>query len=190
MQCQVKGNTVLIDDTDIGIFNKYKWHINDSGYVVWRGIVDGKKKTIRLHRLIAQPANGLVVDHINRNKLDNRRSNLRCVTQVVNARNTERVENAKGYYYSNSKCRIHNRWVVDYKGIDNTFATEEEAKLAVEQIKNGTFVKKKDIICKVCQKCGDEKQWYGNVWTCRHCLLERCKKYYQRKKLRRQYGKT
>lgn len=189
MEHIVKGRTVLIDDEDEKIFQSYNWHISDSGYCVWRGIKDGRKQTIRLHRLIAKPRNGLVVDHINRNKLDNRRKNLRCVTAAVNLKNTERVENAKGYYYSNSKCRINNKWVVDYAGVDNTFATEEEAKRAVEEIKKGTFVKEKVKKHNICARCGASKGIYGGIWTCRACALRRSKEYYQRKR-RNNYVKT
>ena len=185
----VQDKEVLIDDEDEPIFREYKWHINDSGYVVWRGKKDGKKQTIRLHRLIAKPAKGLVVDHINRNKLDNRRINLRCVTQAVNCGNRKEVENAKGYYYSNSKISNVGKWVVDFRGICNTFNTEQEAQKAVQQIKDGNFIKKKDIVHKYCQKCGDEKEFYGSAWVCRRCSLLKMKEYYQRKK-RRKYGKT
>lgn len=184
----IQGKTVLIDDEDEDIFNQYKWHISDTGYVVWRGNKDGRKQTVRLHRLIAQPEKGLVVDHINRNKLDNRRSNLRCVTPAINCRNRDEVENAKGYYLSRSKISNVGKWVVDFRGICNTFKTEEEAKDAVEQIKEGRFVKRKIITHTYCQKCGDKKEYYGSVWVCRRCALKRMKEYYQRK--RRKNGKA
>lgn len=190
MEHYIQGKKVLIDKEDENIFQQYKWHINDSGYVVWRGKKDGKKQTVRLHRLIAKPQNDLIVDHINRNKLDNRRSNLRCVSQAVNANNSDRVENAKGYYHSNSKCRRGRRWVVDYHGVDNTFETEEEAKKAVESIKSGTFIKYKDVVHKYCQKCGEKKEFYGSAWVCRKCALKRMKEYYQRKKGKSKNGKT
>lgn len=182
MEFLVQGQKVLIDPEDEAIFHSYKWHINDSGYAVWRGEINGEKKTIRLHRLITRAPTGLIVDHINRNKLNNRKRNLRCTTQSVNMQNTDRVENAKGYYYSNSECRKNNKWVVDFRGINNTFATEEEAKQAVEDIKNGTFVKHKDLIHEKCLKCGDYKQFYGGAWVCRACSLRRMKEYYKRKK--------
>lgn len=182
MECIVQNKIVLIDKEDLEIFNKYKWHISDSGYVVWRGTKDGKKQTIRLHRLIMNPPKELVVDHINRNRLDNRKSNLRCVTQKINAINSNRVENAKGYYLSKSKVSNIGKWVVDYKGIRNTFNTEEEARKAVEGIKKGVFVKRKNIIHAYCQNCGSKKEWYGSAWVCRKCSLKRMKQYYLRKK--------
>lgn len=182
MERIVQGKKVLIDDEDEEIFNQYKWHISDTGYAVWRGKENGKKRTIRLHRLIAKPKEGLVVDHINRDKLDNRRSNLRCVTPAINCRNRDEVENAKGYYLSGSRVSNVGKWVVDLMGICNTFETEEEAKEAVRQIKAGCYVKKKDTIHTYCQKCGSKKEFYGSVWTCRKCALNRMKEYYKRKK--------
>lgn len=180
----VKGREVIIDDEDEPIFQQYNWHISDSGYVVWRGIKDGRKQTIRLHRLIARPPEGLIVDHINRNKLDNRRSNLRCTTPAVNCMNQDKVENAKGYYLSKSKISNVGKWVVDFHGVCNTFLTEDEARAAVEQIKNGTFVKAKDLLHEKCRKCGSLKQFYGGAWLCRKCALQRMKEYYKRKKER------
>lgn len=181
MKIVVQGKEILFDKADLPIVQKYKWYINDGGYAVWRGEINGEKKTIRLHRLIAHPTDGLVVDHINRNKLDNRRANLRCVTQKINARNTDRCEQAKGYYRRKNNPRGYKReWVVDYKGVSNTFASEEDAKKAVERIKNGSFVKEKVIRHNICSTCGGEKQIYGGAWTCRECARKRCKRYYER----------
>ena len=188
MQCIryiIKGREVLISPEDKELFESRRWHISDSGYAIWRGSINGKKTTLRLHRLIMNPAEGKVVDHINRNRLDNRRENLRCVSQAENTKNSERCENAKGYYKSKIDGSNHGRWVVDYRGINNTFKTEKEARDAVEQIKNGTFIKRKEIVHRYCQRCGEAKQWYGSVWTCRSCTLQRQKEYYKRKNNKR-----
>lgn len=76
---------ILYDPEDEGIFLSRKWHISDSGYAIWRGLVDGKKQTIRLHRLINNTPEGMITDHINHNRLDNRRANLRTVDFKENA---------------------------------------------------------------------------------------------------------
>lgn len=136
MICKVKNKTVLIDDEDIDIFDKYNWHISDSGYIIWRGLINGKKRTIRLHRLIMHADDDQIVDHINRNKLDNRKSNLRFVTCSENLRNTLRYENAKCYYYDNTK----RRWTIDAErfGIKGLCMDSEEAcKEYIKALKNG-----------------------------------------------------
>lgn len=141
MICKVKNMSVLIDDDDIEIFNKYKWHINDSGYVVWRGIINGKKKTVRLHRLIMHADDDQIVDHINRDKLDNRKSNLRFVTCAENLKNTVQYENARCYYYDNTK----RRWTIDAKrfGVRSLYMDSEDAcKRYIEKLKKGEVPKR------------------------------------------------
>ena len=67
--------------------------ISNTGYMRISICVNGKKKKCHSHRFIFEcfrgeiPA-GLVVDHINRNKLDNRLENLRVVTQRENILNS------------------------------------------------------------------------------------------------------
>ena len=137
MKVEIKNKTVLIDDDKLNIFNSRVWHISDTGYVVWRGKdVDGKKKTLRLHRLIIEAKPGEIVDHINRNKLDNRLSNLRICSQKENVHNSDKYETAKGYYYDNNK----KRWAVDFHryGIRSLYVdSEKDAKSYVEDLKRG-----------------------------------------------------
>ena len=90
--------------------------------------------SIGLHRLIMKPPKDMVVDHINRNPLDNRRINLRVCTMEENNRNLSlRKNNSSGTMgvYKQSH-RPDRPWVGQkyYKGAwlpIKTFATEEEA---------------------------------------------------------------
>ena len=84
---------ILIDAQDFHFIEKgcYIHHIGQQYYVR----VNPKK--VHLHRLILQSKKGLVVDHINRNGLDNRRSNLRVVTIQENLRNQIRPNNKTGF---------------------------------------------------------------------------------------------
>jgi general stress protein YciG len=50
MQLLIKDKIVLIDREDYEKIEHIVWHINDSGYVVWRGVMNGRKQTIRMHR--------------------------------------------------------------------------------------------------------------------------------------------
>lgn len=116
---------VLIDKKDMPVFSAFNWYISDTGYVVWRGYLKGKKKTIRLHRLIVKATDSQIVDHINRNKLDNRAKNLRIVDYATNIKNSERYDNRKGYYYDNNKSR----WTIDSQefGIRSLYMDTEQA---------------------------------------------------------------
>ena len=71
--------------------------INKNGYMQIKMNFHGKQKTLQVHRLICQafyenPENKKEVDHINRNRSDNRVENLRWVTSSENASNTIRVD--------------------------------------------------------------------------------------------------
>lgn len=70
----------------------------------------GKRKQVWLHRLITNCPSNMVVDHINGDTLDNRKCNLRIVTQAENATNLSSYSNNKsGYtniYIENNKYRI------------------------------------------------------------------------------------
>ena len=136
MEVIVKGKTVLIDKESLPLFNSRKWHINDNGYVVWRGLENGTKKTIRLHREVIKAKDSEIVDHINRNKLDNRLCNLRITSYRENACNSDRYDNAKLYYYNNKK----KRWAIDSKryGVRSIYVdSEKDAVEYVRQLKNG-----------------------------------------------------
>lgn len=61
-------------------------------------IPDGRKTTLRMHRLIMQPTPAQVVDHVNGNTLDNRRSNLRVTDTMHNLRRQKvRKNNTSGF---------------------------------------------------------------------------------------------
>lgn len=79
----VEGGIALIDDEDFELVNQYKWHLSDKGYA----IANSKGKKLRMHRLVMGAAEGVVVDHRNRVKLDNQKSNLRITDLSGNACN-------------------------------------------------------------------------------------------------------
>ena len=83
---------VLIDDEDFDLIKNFTWHIQfDKGnfYARCNTIVDGKRKSPKLHRMIMNVSNVQYphVDHKNGNGLDNRKSNLRLATIAENSRN-------------------------------------------------------------------------------------------------------
>ncbi len=91
------GHYTLIDNDDYPRVIPFgKWHESDTGYAIKRGSVRGKSSTIRLHRVIMDPPKGVEVDHINGNRLDNRKDNLRVVSHAINTWNT--VQNKQRKY--------------------------------------------------------------------------------------------
>lgn len=87
-------HTVYVDAQDVALVGKYTWCIGKDGYVVTNVSTSTGQTLLPLHRLLVNPGE-LLVDHINRNKLDNRRCNLRSCTVAQNARN-------KGVYSNNT----------------------------------------------------------------------------------------
>ncbi len=77
------GQIALVDDADYESLMQHRWSIDGSGYA--RGWHKGKK--VAMHRLIVGFPEGKQVDHINRIRLDNRRSNLRICTHQDNTHN-------------------------------------------------------------------------------------------------------
>lgn len=83
-----KGEVILVDDADLEWLSQYTWSVNPKGYAVTSGrSVNGKQPTLFMHRLIMNAPAGMLVDHINHLRHDNRRSNLRIVTAKENQNN-------------------------------------------------------------------------------------------------------
>lgn len=92
MELNIHGGTTLIDDDDLGRVSALRWYLGRNGYIARHqhlGMVDGRQiqRLVLLHRFIVDAPAGRVVDHINRNPLDNRKSNLRIVSQSENMMN-------------------------------------------------------------------------------------------------------
>lgn len=96
------GRYTIIDDSDFEYVSKYIWYMAGeyvARYKTYR-IVDGKRKMehLYLHRELLGCSEEMLVDHINRDTLDNQRSNLRLCTSSQN--NTNRgvmKNNTSGY---------------------------------------------------------------------------------------------
>jgi hypothetical protein len=71
-------------DLEFAYLDRYNWSLDGHGYPL--AYVDGK--FFKLHHMVTgEPSEGLVVDHINRNKLDARCANLRLTSQNMNMHN-------------------------------------------------------------------------------------------------------
>jgi HNH endonuclease/AP2 domain-containing protein len=90
-----KGQFAIVDDEDFAFLSQWKWQY--SGRYAVRTGPRPSRKNIWMHRLIINPPEGLEVDHINRNRLDNRRCNLRVVTHSFNIQNSPIQKHTSGY---------------------------------------------------------------------------------------------
>lgn len=98
-----KGEEILVDEEDVDLVGKWTWRKIGKGYVA-RSIYDKSKPSRRtnqyLHRFLLglSDGDGLIVDHINGNPLDNRRENLRLCTVQENGWNSKiRSHNKSGF---------------------------------------------------------------------------------------------
>lgn len=129
---RAKGQSTKVDDDDYKKYNHLVWHLSDTGYAVRRN----NGETFRLHRLIMNCPEGMVVDHLNGDTLDNRKCNLRICTVAENSKNHH---NTKGYCYDKNR----GRWVARYRRkFYGRYDTEEEAKRAYKLACSGVEYQK------------------------------------------------
>jgi hypothetical protein len=117
------GNqTAIIDDIDFININKHRWNakavkLNDSQYKFYAQTsikTNDKEYTILMHQLILGKAEkGFVIDHINGNRLDNTRTNLRKVTFKQNAQNKKSKNKYKGVCKKDNKyqCKALGKYI-------------------------------------------------------------------------------
>jgi len=82
-----KGAVALVDDEDYRHLSIHKWHLTSNGYAARRAIVGGKSKIVLMHQYVTELKYGEMPDHIDMNKLNNSRKNIRPVTRSQNRMN-------------------------------------------------------------------------------------------------------
>lgn len=100
------GGVAILDADDYERLSKWKWQAHwdkttQSYYArrtIWLRGGKGKTCCLLMHREVVGAPAGAIVDHINRNSLDNRKENLRICTAAGNAQNARvRRDNKSGY---------------------------------------------------------------------------------------------
>ncbi len=130
----------IVDDEDFDIISQYSWyaHKSDNNTFYARSEIDGKK--VYLHRfLLGINKRSIQIDHINGDKLDNRKSNLRITDAKGNGANKKPKKNGSSKYKGVSfrKRCIDNPWEASVESAGKNyylgnFKTEIEAAKAYD----------------------------------------------------------
>ena len=116
-----QGKEALIDEEDYEMVNKHTWYAHKQwGYYARTNIRKNKKRTcILMHRFIMGAKKGQMIDHINCNGLDNRRSNLRFCTPTGNSINRRKnigcSSKYKGVHWHNQNRKWRSQIMINKK---------------------------------------------------------------------------
>jgi hypothetical protein len=134
------GVYALVDDEDFDRLVEFAWYYHSAGYAVRNYVSNGKRKSVLMHREVMNAPKDMLVDHRDRNRLNNTKENLRVTTHDKNQMN--RV----GSKYRTADCAskykgVHFNgisWVARIKldGEQQTighYATEDEAGKAYDE---------------------------------------------------------
>ena len=119
-----------VSPEDYEELNKYSWYLTSHGYVMRREtIAPNKSKLLYMHRAVMRPEKGMLVDHIDNDRTNNTRDNLRVCNPRQNVGNARTKVGVSGYRGVSPRgiggvAAIHND---DRKRHLGSFATKEAA---------------------------------------------------------------
>lgn len=130
-----QGKEAIVDDEIYEYLTCWSWHYS-TGYAKRCDWNNGKSRIVRMHHFVLPLKEGMQVDHINGNGLDNRRENLRLVTKSQNMMNRGTQKNStsgfKGVNKHQGKWRAY---ILENRRQRHLgmFNTKEEAALAYNE---------------------------------------------------------
>lgn len=132
------GKVAIVDDEDYELLSSRKWWANADGYAIARAGSGRKSPSILMHRLLLNPPRHLQIDHINGNRLDNRRCNLRlCNTAQNNQNMRPGARKGSSQFKGVHWCNERHKWCATIKGANRRynlgrFDNEEDAARAYD----------------------------------------------------------
>ena len=99
------GRYALVDAADYDWLSQYNWRLQN-GYAARRH----QTRTTYMHREIAKPPPGMMVDHVNHNKRDNRRANLRVCTRQQNTQNNDKHARSSSRFKGVGYSKDRRKW--------------------------------------------------------------------------------
>lgn len=127
-----RGKISLVDDEDYDHINQWKWsaYLDGNTWYASRMVSKNPNITVKLHRIIMNAPENLLVDHIDGNGLHNYKENLRICDFVGNSRNRSRnLSNTSGYkgvYWNSQKKKFRARISFNGKIISIGYFTDAE----------------------------------------------------------------
>jgi hypothetical protein len=107
-----RARFAIVDAADYEWLSRYKWYAGSgSSGAAYACRTTRQRRLITMHRQIMEPPDGFVVDHIDGNKFNNCRGNLRICTQAQNVCNA-RGQNASSKYKGVRHLRGRRKWDV------------------------------------------------------------------------------
>ena len=128
------GLVAFVDDEDYTWLRQWNWSAVSTqrlngGYAMRRDNSSGK--TILMHRLLLDAPEGMEVDHINGNGLDNRRANLRLVSLQQNRQNRSKGRNNQSGFKGVTFDKKSGKWAMSFRAL---FDSAEEAAHVYDQL--------------------------------------------------------
>ena len=107
----------VIDAADADWVNQWSWRLTNKGYAARSVRIEGRPGSVRLHRALLglTRGDGMEGDHINRDRLDNRRSNLRALPKGLNAQNTGGWRHSSSQYRGVSWNKKDGKWTAQIR---------------------------------------------------------------------------
>lgn len=111
-EIQLKPNGVaLVDDNDFEMLKNRKWYLSKLGYAIGGSASNRVKSFIKMHRLIMGATNPKnKIDHIDGNRLNNQKNNLRFATIAQNTHNSKKRINTINIYKGTQFIKKLNLW--------------------------------------------------------------------------------
>ncbi len=103
----------LFDIEDLPIIQSRDWYRDKDGYLVSGYFYKGQKRITRFHRIIMNAKINQCVDHINKNKADNRKQNLRICKHAENDMNRSVYKNNSSGISGVRYDKQRNKWVAN-----------------------------------------------------------------------------
>ena len=148
------NKTFTINLCDLELIKGRYWRVMTSGYVASYKVIDGKQHCIYLHRYLMNPSEDYVIDHIDGNKANNLRNNLRICTQDCNAKNHKAFITSTSGVCGVVKTKSGKKWAaqiwhnnkMERLGTFETFEEACAARKAGEEKYFGEYARKVGVV--------------------------------------------